>query len=899
MFKLQKPILTTKLHIPSNRPKGVNRSRLIERLNVGLDRKLTLISAPAGFGKTTLVTEWVDNLGLNAINESQTENRVAWLSLDEGDNDLTHFLSYFIAALNQVKELDITFGKEALIMLQSPKLPPSGEILTSLINEFTKITEKYFFVLDDYHQIDSQPIHDALSFLLEHLPSKLQLVIITREDPPLPLARFRSQDQLTELRATDLRFTTSEAAEFLNRTMRLNLTAEDISALESRTEGWIAGLQLAGISLQGQTDVTSLIKSFTGSHRLVLDYLIEEVLNQQTEEIKYFLLQTSVLDRFTGSLCDAITGHSNGQKNLEYFEQINLFIVPLDNERQWYRYHHLFADLLRQQHQKSSNLSIEDYKNRIKELHLLASKWFETNGMEIEAFKHSIVSNNLDRSVRLLLGDGMPLHYRGEISLVLNWLESLPKKVMDSKPLLWVTYASVLMFVGQNTSVEKKLLAAEVALQSDNQDNINLDLVGQIAAMRAMMAVPLHHTEIIIKQSNRALEYLHPDNISIRTTALWALGYAHQIQGDRNAARDAHTSVISIGKRSGNVVFTIGSTTSLGELCEGDNKLNQAEEYFQRVIEMAGDPPMPIACTAYLGLARIHYEWNRLESAKRYAKQCLKLAEQLESVDVKSSYMVFLAHLKLSNSDFIGAVEILEEAEQFVRDNNFIHQLPLIVSEQVLTLLHQGKLASSAELSETYELPVSQIRVLLAQGDTSKALESLNSLIQEIELKKWKDERLKVLILLAIAHNDNDENDKALKLLNEALDIAEPNGFIRTFIDEGPRMASLLYDALSHKISPKYVQKLLASFPKETPKKSNQELTQDLDYQWVESLSDREIEVLKLVVDGMTKQEIANELFLSLNTVKAHTRTIYGKLGVNNRTQAGVRARNLGILSPS
>ncbi|MCJ7624528.1 MAG: hypothetical protein MUO76_13575, partial [Anaerolineaceae bacterium] len=325
-------LLTTKLYIPHTRPELVPRSRLIKDLNGGLHRKLTLLSAPAGFGKTTLVSEWIDNLRSGTAKESQIENRIAWLPLDKDDNDTARFLTYFIAALNQIEGINAVFGKGALTMLQSPQPAPSEAVLTSLINELAASSVKIFFVLDDYHLIDAQPIHDALNFMLENIPPQMHLVIATREDPNLPLARLRVRDQLTELRAIDLRFTSSEAAEFLNQVMGLSLSVEDIAALETRTEGWIAGLQLAAISMQGQKDATSLIKTFTGSHRFVLDYLIEEVLEQQPENIQTFLLQTAILNRFNGSLCDALTGQNNSRTTLEMLERANLFIVPLDNE---------------------------------------------------------------------------------------------------------------------------------------------------------------------------------------------------------------------------------------------------------------------------------------------------------------------------------------------------------------------------------------------------------------------------------------------------------------------------------------------------------------------------------------------------------------------------------------
>src|SRR5438552_5215672 len=412
------PLLATELYIPPPRPNVVSRPRLLERLNEGLlsGRKLTLISAPAGFGKTTLLSAWVEGI----------DRQVAWLSLDEGDSDPTRFLTYLVAALRTIAP---TLGEGVLGALQSPQPPPPEAMLTALLNDLTTISDHLVLVLDDYHVLDAKAVDHALTFLLEHLPPQMHLVIATREDPQLPLARLRARGQLTELRATDLRFTPSEAAGFLNEGMGINLSAEDIARLSTRTEGWIAGLQLAAISMQGHQDATSFITSFTGSHHFVLDYLVEEVLQQQPESIQTFLLRTSILDRLCGSLCDAVLMDPSvsGQETLEYIEHANLFLVPLDNERRWYRYHQLFADLLRQRlHQRSAS-STGDEVGDVTEMHSRASLWYEDNGLSIEPFHHAANANDVVRAERLIEGEVVPLHFRGAVAPVLNWLESLPK----------------------------------------------------------------------------------------------------------------------------------------------------------------------------------------------------------------------------------------------------------------------------------------------------------------------------------------------------------------------------------------------------------------------------------------------------------------------------------------
>ena len=416
--------------------------------------------------------------------------------------------------------------------------------------------------------IDAKPVDQALTFLLEHLPPQMHLVIATREDPQLPLARLRARGQLTELRAADLRFTPAEAADFLNQVMGLNLSAEDIAALETRTEGWIAGLQLAAISMQGHQDTASFIKSFTGSHRFVLDYLVEEVLQRQPESIQTFLLRTSILDRLCGPLCDAVLGSpsASGQETLEYLERANLFIVPLDNERRWYRYHHLFAELLRQRLHQSASSGNEE--GGVAEYHIRASRWYEDHGLEIEAFQHAAAANDIERAERLIEGKGIPLHFRGAVTAILDWLASLPKTVLDARPSLCVRYATLSLVTGQTTGVEEKLQAAEAALaaalQGAEPDDKTRDLIGQIAAARATLALTRYQPEAMITQARRALEYLPPDNLLSRIRAIWTLGFAYQVQGDRAAARQAYTEAIAISQASGNIRFTISGYNQPG-----------------------------------------------------------------------------------------------------------------------------------------------------------------------------------------------------------------------------------------------------------------------------------------------------------------------------------------------
>jgi LuxR family maltose regulon positive regulatory protein len=809
------PTLATKLYIPPPRPNVVLRPRLIERLNEGLrqnqgfGRKLTLISAPAGFGKTTLVSEWV--AGCERLEPTV---RVAWLSLDEGDNDPARFLAYLVAALQTIAARQSpvgNIGEGVLGVLQSPQPPPIESILTTLLNEIAALPDDFILVLDDYHTIDSKPVDQALTFLVEHLPPQMHLVIATREDPQLPLARLRARGQLTELRATDLRFTPAEAAEFLNQVMGLNLSAEDIAVLETRTESWIAGLQLAALSMQGQQDVTSFIQSFTGSHHFVLDYLLEEVLQQQSESVQTFLLRTSILDRLCGPLCDAVCSvgtarldpSASGQETLEYLEHANLFIVPLDNERRWYRYHHLFADLLRQRlHQSASS---GDEGRGVADLHIRASQWYEDNGLEIEAFHHAAAANDVERAERLIEGKGMPVHFRGTVTAILNWLESLPKTVLDARPSLWVRSATLSLVAGQTTGVEEKLQAAEAAkvaaaLQGaepvpsavEGPDDKTRNLIGQIAAARATLALTQYQAETIIVQSRRALEYLPPDNLPFRFTAIWTLAFAYHLQGDRAAAVRTYTEALSISQASGDTFSTILATSGLGQVQELENQLYPAAETYRRVLQLMGDHPQPNACEVHLGLARICYEWNDLDAAEQHGQQSLQLARQYDNViDRFIISEVFLARLKLAQGDVAEAAAMLAQAEQSVRQHNFVHRMPEVAAAQVLALLRQGNLAAAAQLAQTHQLPISQARVHLAQGNTSAALGLLEPLRQQMEEKGWEDERLKVMVLQAVAHHAHGEKDKAAQLLGDALALAEPGGFIRVFVDEGFPMAQL------------------------------------------------------------------------------------------------------------
>ena len=889
------PLLATKLYIPPPGSKIVLRPRLIKRLNEGLPTGrtsgVTLISAPAGFGKTTLVSEWLASCG----------RRAAWLSLDEGDNDPARFLNYFAAALRTVAP---NIGADVALTLQSPQPPSPETILTSLLNEIVTIPDNFILVLDDYHVIDAKAMEQALAFLVEHLPPQMHLVITTREDPSLPLARLRARGQLTELRAADLRFTLPEAAEFLNHVMGLQLSPENIAALETRTEGWIAGLQLAALSMQGHHDSASFIQSFTGSHHFVMDYLVEEVLKLQPENIHTFLLHTSILERLCGPLCDAVLldPSTPGQETLEYLERANLFIIPLDNERRWYRYHHLFADLLRQRLNQSiaSATGVGEAEDRLKELHVRASQWFEDNGFQMEAFQHAAAANDIDRAERLSVGDGIPLHFSGGVTPILQWLESLPKEVLNARPSLWWRHASLLLVNGQTIGVGEKLQAAEVALdailQGREPDEKTRNLIGQIATARATLALTRYDTEDMLSQSRRALEFLDADHLFNRASVNWTMGFAYILLGERVAARNALTESIALSQRAGAIFTTILATIGLGLVQELDNELYQAAETYRYIVQLAGDKPQQIIGEAHLGLARVLYEWNDLESAEYHARQSLQLSRQYESViDRFVIGELFLSRLKLAQGDVAEAAAILAKVDQAVRQNNFVHRMPEVAAAQVFINVRQGNLAAAAHLAQSSNLPMSQARVHLAKGETAAALAVLGSWRQHVEARGWKDEQLKALVLRAVALQADSQRDRAVRVLGEALSLAERGGFIRLFVDEGIAIAQLLSEAAAEGIRPDYTEKLLVAFDAEK-QKTREDAAPSPVQPLIEPLSPRELEVLRLIAQGLSNYEIGRQLFLALDTVKGHNRRIYDKLQVQRRTEAVARARELGLL---
>jgi LuxR family maltose regulon positive regulatory protein len=703
----------------------------------------------------------------------------------------------------------------------------------------------------------------------------MTLVMTSRTDPGFPISRLRARGQLLELRASDLRFTQAETSAFLQQTMNLTLTPDQITALENRTEGWVAGLQMAALSMQNRTDVAGFIESFTGSHRFIMDYLLEEVLNQQPAEVQAFLLDTAVLDRFCAELCDAVRQTTNSQEILHQLDAENLFLIPLDNERHWYRYHHLFAEILQQRRPQATT-----------DLHLRASQWYEENQLEIEAFHHAAVAGDTVRAERLMAGNGVPLYLRGGGTAIFKWLATLPAEMLNQQPSLLLSYASALTYVGKANEAEPYLQTAKKLLESKALlDPRERDMLGQINALEAMKGISHNDFAAIITHSEQALENLLPENQTARTTAAWAMGYAHQVQGNRTSALRAYHEVIAISEASGNRIFLMGAQTGVGQIQEAQNELFAAVETYHEVIRIAGNPPDPPACEGHRGLAHIYYEWNQLDKAAEHAKRGYEIAITIDGIDTPATCQRIWARILLAQGDEAGAAKLLAEGERFLREHQFDHEMPEQAAVQVHLLLRQNQLTAASELAQRYDIPLTQARVYLAQGNPTAALHILAPHRPAVETKQWADEQLKTIIMQALAYQANGKQDTAVQHLNEALALAQPHGFVRTFIDEGEPMARLLTAVPRTD----YIDTLLAAFPATAnPSPTPQTL--------VDPLSERELEILTHIAAGLRNKEIAAQLFVSINTVHYHTKNLYGKLGVNNRTQAIAKAQELNLL---
>jgi LuxR family maltose regulon positive regulatory protein len=929
-------LLTTKLYIPPVRPELVPRPRLVERLDAGLHRKLTLISAPAGFGKTTLLSEWVAGY----------DQPVAWLSLDEGDNDPARFLAYLVAALRTVEE---RIGEGTLAALQSPRPPPLERLLTVLINEVNVAPdagdrprsgpqERFILVFDDYHLITAQPIHDALTFLLDHLPGNMHLVIATRADPPLPIARLRGRGQLTELRLSDLRFTLDEMAAFLTQVMGLALTADDIAALATRTEGWIAGLQLAALALHSAVsmrrpeDIAGFIQAFTGSDRHILDYLVEEVIQHQPPAVQAFLLHTSILDQLSGPLCDAVIGDqplsireveqtdkssvrrvsdSPSGEILAYLERNNLFVVPLDNERRWYRYHHLFADLLSQRlHEAQPDL--------VPILHGRASAWYEQHGRMDEAIGHALSAGDLEWAAHLTEQAAESTMLRSQLATLQGWVEALPDEMVLARPLLCVYHAIGLLLSG------RPLDAVEARLQDATAADAAGSVAGEVTVLRGLLAAYRGEIRQSAELSERALELLPEDSLFFRSFVAGYLGLAHLYGGDAAAARSAFAEAVRISQQVGNLTNAVLAMYHLADLRALQGQLPEAQALYEEALELAVDRQgrrQPIAGIALVGVGRLLRERNDLEGATRALSEGIELIKRWGEVGALSGY-IGLARVRQAQGDAECARRAMQAAEQLAIKFDAMKADDIMVAiYQVRLWLAQGDLEAAArwveergleraisqgELdTEAHGAPLPLLRlyeyvtlahVYVARSRLDEALSVLAHLQRVVEDGGWTTLLIQVLILQALALDARGDVAQAVAPLDRALSLAEPGGFVRVFVDEGEPMARLLRHAASRGVALKYVSGLLAAFDASDRGRAGEGPPHPRAQLLVEPLTERELEVLRLLVTHLSSTEIAEELVVSANTVRSHIKSIYSKLNVHSRADAVQRARELKLL---
>jgi LuxR family maltose regulon positive regulatory protein len=907
------PLLRTKLYIPPVRPGLVSRPHLIERLDEGihLGCKLTLISAPAGFGKTTLLSEWIAGCG--------PRMRVAWLSLDTGDNDPLRFWSYLFASLEATHK---GVGKDVQIAFRSRQPPPIEDLLIGLINEVAAAATALVIVLDDYHAVEAQPIHSALGFLLDHLAPQMHLVIATRADPPLRLSRLRASSQILELRTDDLRLTPDEAALFLNDAMGLDLSAEDVAALEARTEGWIAGLQMVALSLQGRSreHIHSFVRAFTGSHRYILDYLTDEVLLRQPADRQRFLLQTSILDRLTASLCDAVSGQENGKEALEQLDAANLFIVPLDTERRWYRYHHLFAELLRKRLEQTQG-------NLVPRLHQRASEWYERHRLTAKAVQHALASGNTERVGRLVGGNTLSMMEYGELRALERWLGALPDATVRAQPWLSIAHAWVLAFAGQLDAAEAALAGAESGIADrDRAVETGLEsrwLCGHIACIRAFVVGLRGDTLLAAELAREAQALLPAEDLMTRGWVTMALGLYLYRAGDLEGADQVLAEAVAISRETGDSHVAVLALCNLAVTYRDRGQLTRAADTFRDALQLAHEyaaragQQLPVSAYAHTYLAAVLCEWNDLEAAMRHVRQGIELCERWGEPQLLVGSYMQLAGILVSIGDTEGALDAVgkaREAANMLFPGYAVRLDPL----EALVQLQRGDLDAAVEWADlpdeglrghdgVYEYwtrCMTRARVRIAQGRLDEALEELSEVLQAARAAGSQLHVIASLRLQAIVLQAQGELDRALAVLERALVLAEPEGYVRRFIGEGAPMRDLLREAAARGIAVNYVGKLLSALDEKTevhrPGAEKRDVSPGAIHRpspvLVEPLSERELQVLRLLAAGLSNQEIAEQLYLSVNTIKSHTRNIYGKLDVRSRLQAANRAEELQLL---
>jgi LuxR family transcriptional regulator, maltose regulon positive regulatory protein len=899
------PLLETKLHVPRRRRDLVARPRLSDRLNREVP-PLVLVSAPAGFGKTTLLTEWLSTARADGT-------LVAWLSLDQGDDDPTTFWTYLVNALRTaVPEV----GAESLALLQSPQ-SSTDAVLATLLNELQTVPDELVLVLDDFHVIEAGDVHEGVAFLLDHLPSQIHLVIATRVDPPLPLPRLRARRELVEVRAVDLRFGPDEAATYLGDVMGLTLTAGQVAVLEGRTEGWIAALQLAALSMQGRDDVASFIAGFAGDDRFVVDYLVEEVLQRQPEEVRTFLLQTSVLSRLTGPLCDAVTGQDGGKAMLEALERGNLFVVPLDDRRRWYRYHHLFGEVLR------ARLLDED-PNRVRALNLRASEWYERNGDRSAAIDHALAAEDFEQAADLVELAMPGLGRMRQEATLLRWFETLPDRLFGTRPVLAVGYVGALMSTGEVRGVEPRLRDAERWVDPTTPGGtppgemvvVDADafrrLPTEITMYRAGLALVAGDVPGTLTHAQRALQLAGPDDDLGRGAAASLIGLAHWRTGDLEAAHRWYADGMATLGRAGRRSDVIGGAVTLADIRISQGRLRDAMSYYERGLRLATEEPGVVlrgAADMHVGMAELFRERNELDAARQHLLASKALGEHAGLPKNRYRWRVAMARLLQADGDPLGALDLLDQAEA-VYNTDFSPDVQPIPAIRARMWLAQGRLDDARdwarqqgllvddELSYVGEFQhVTLARVLLAESSAERSKPSLTAARKLLDrlLRAAEDGRrngsvVEILVLQSLALQAQGEHQAALASLRRALALAEPEGYVRLFVDEGPPMAALLAALTAQGTGPAYVRRLLDAL-------GTSEDSGPVDQRLVDPLSPRELDVLRLLGTHLDGPDIARQLFVSLNTVRTHTKNIYAKLGVNNRRSAVRRAEELDLMS--
>jgi LuxR family maltose regulon positive regulatory protein len=905
------PLLQTKLYIPTpragpamqHRSSLIPRPHLLERLNEGLPGKLTLISAPAGFGKTTLVSDWLAHLKLPA----------AWLSLDEDDNDLGRFFSYLVAALQTILP-DV--GSEVLALLHSSPLPSSHTLLTLLLNDLTALAQKSVLVLDDYHTIENETINQALTFFLDHLPPALHLVIISRVDPTLPLPRLRAKGQLNELRSAELRFTLAETADFLAQMTGLSLAPAEIAALDRRAEGWIAGLQMAALSLRQReaAAVTQFIAEFSGSHRYIMDYLVDEVLRQQPAEVQTFLLYTSILDRLCASLGEAIlrdgaapdnerdtaplhSDPSRAQALLAYMEQANLFIAPLDEQRQWYRYHPLFAELLRHRLNQT-------YPDQVAGLHLRASRWYEQAGSTGSAIQHALTAKMFGRAACLVEQAAPAMIQRSELARLLAWLGMLPDIEIQARPLLGLYYGWGLFLNGQFEQAATRLEAVEALLERD-ETQWPLEVQGHIAALRAHLARESGDFAAMIDLSRQALAHLPGQESLLRGMVTFNLAMAHYLQGEFEPASHLFTETITTGQTAQLTASSLAAIYLHTRLLRANGALQGALQLCQERLAMVarrGWHNLPAVGFVDVAFGDLLRERNQLSAAAEYLEKGIRLGQEGGRPHIVMIGNIWLAWLRHTQGDVTGSHEAIGTALRLAQqyEAKIFRTLPYAACCQARLWIAQGHLAAANRWAEssglterdtpiTYLLEVEYLtlaRLWIAQGHMEAAEALLLRLHQAATAAKRDGTLIEILVLQAITFAAQKRSEEALPALAQALSLAEPEGFVRVFLDEGAPMAELLRQAVAQKLRASYALELLEALGEVAA------APQPL----VEPLSERELEVLRLIAAGYSNQEIAQELVVAVSTVKKHISNTFGKLAVGKRTQAVAKARELGLL---